>query len=357
VLFASPWDPADADVWSGLPSLMYECLRRAFPEVRSLVVSRSRAVRLESRLRGVLGSPVSSLHLVRQSHLYARQIAAELSRAPADIVFSPSSTVLSHFSAPGVRTAFYTDATFAGLSELYPWFRGLGAYGRNQAQAVERGALARCTHAFYASDWARDWALREDGANAEGMSVVPFGPNFAVLPSAESVATAIALRPAEPMRLLFVGKDFERKGGRLTLAIADALIDAGVPTELTMVGCDRPADEPRRAHVCWLGTLSKRHTEGRAALTELYLASHFLVVPTRADAAGVVFAEAAAFGVPSVATNVGEFHRWWPTARAACSCRSRRVHRRLQRASVRSGRSRIPTRGSRYPHGATTSMS
>jgi glycosyltransferase involved in cell wall biosynthesis len=33
--------------------------------------------------------------------------------------------------------------------------------------------------------------------------------------------------------------------------------------------------------------------------------SHFLIVPSRAECFGVVFAEASSFGLPSLATNVG----------------------------------------------------
>ncbi|MDD2243283.1 MAG: glycosyltransferase family 4 protein, partial [Dysgonamonadaceae bacterium] len=40
-------------------------------------------------------------------------------------------------------------------------------------------------------------------------------------------------------------------------------------------------------------------------LCEILYHSHFLILPTEFDAFGIVFCEASAYGVPSVATNVG----------------------------------------------------
>jgi glycosyltransferase involved in cell wall biosynthesis len=51
--------------------------------------------------------------------------------------------------------------------------------------------------------------------------------------------------------------------------------------------------------------VSKRTAVGAARLAELYARSHFLVMPSNAEAFGLVYAEAAAFGVPSVATRTG----------------------------------------------------
>lgn len=45
--------------------------------------------------------------------------------------------------------------------------------------------------------------------------------------------------------------------------------------------------------------------EGKELFAQLYRESHFLIVPTLFDCYGIVFCEAAAYGVPSLAANVG----------------------------------------------------
>jgi YD repeat-containing protein len=51
--------------------------------------------------------------------------------------------------------------------------------------------------------------------------------------------------------------------------------------------------------------IGKETIEHRHQLGELYKRSHFFIMPSRAEAFGIVFAEASAFGVPCLATKVG----------------------------------------------------
>jgi glycosyltransferase involved in cell wall biosynthesis len=59
-----------------------------------------------------------------------------------------------------------------------------------------------------------------------------------------------------------------------------------------------------RNFVQFHGFLNVRVPEESARLKHLFLHSHFLVVPTRAECFGVVFAEAQAFGLPPVSRAV-----------------------------------------------------
>ena len=51
--------------------------------------------------------------------------------------------------------------------------------------------------------------------------------------------------------------------------------------------------------------IGKATAEDRQRLNELYARSHFFIMPTRAEAFGIVFAEASTFGVPCLGTAVG----------------------------------------------------
>jgi glycosyltransferase involved in cell wall biosynthesis len=54
-----------------------------------------------------------------------------------------------------------------------------------------------------------------------------------------------------------------------------------------------------------VGQLDKSQPEDWQRLCKLLAASHFLILPTQAEAFGHVFCEANAFGVPCITTNVG----------------------------------------------------
>jgi glycosyltransferase involved in cell wall biosynthesis len=60
-----------------------------------------------------------------------------------------------------------------------------------------------------------------------------------------------------------------------------------------------------QAHVTLGGFADKSTDEGLAKIDALFRASHFLLLPTQAEAFGIVFCEANSFGVPAVATRTG----------------------------------------------------
>jgi glycosyltransferase involved in cell wall biosynthesis len=176
---------------------------------------------------------------------------------------------------------------------------------QRQIEAVGRGAVNAVSLAIYASDWAANSAREAYGVAAERVAVVPFGANLERLPPLAHVNTAIAERPSGICRLLWVGVDWQRKGGPLTVAIAQALHDAGVNVELTLVGCEPPERHLLPPWVRVEGFISKREPAGEARLAALFTQAHFLVMPSNAEAYGLVYAEAAAFGVPAVAIRTG----------------------------------------------------
>ncbi|MEP6905279.1 MAG: glycosyltransferase, partial [Gemmatimonadales bacterium] len=115
----------------------------------------------------------------------------------------------------------------------------------------------------------------------------------------------IEQRGRDVCRLLFVGVDWERKGGDLALAIAGRLYDAGVRAELTIVGASPEIPPAMRDIAKSTGFIAKNTTYGKSTMERLFAESHFLLLPTRAECFGIVMAEASSFGVPSIASDVG----------------------------------------------------
>ena len=116
---------------------------------------------------------------------------------------------------------------------------------------------------------------------------------------------AISRRDRTTCRLLFVGVEWERKGADTAIAVAAAMRQAGVETTLTMIGCLPPTGVRVPDFVNVVGFVSKRTPEGNRLIEQHFRESHFFVLPTRAEAYGMVFCEASAFGLPSLAPRVG----------------------------------------------------
>ncbi|CDK01848.1 putative Phosphatidylinositol N-acetylglucosaminyltransferase [Microbacterium sp. C448] len=101
--------------------------------------------------------------------------------------------------------------------------------------------------------------------------------------------------------LLFVGKEFRRKGLR---AIIDALPALPITVKLLVVGGDDAG--PFRSRAAELGVADRVTFVGHSPVVEDYFqASDIFVFPTMYEPFGLVELEAAASGLPLVATNLG----------------------------------------------------
>jgi glycosyltransferase involved in cell wall biosynthesis len=299
--YATTYDAGDVHQWSGLGMHIALALEDEGIELSYVNVG---PASLPERVVGRAVSKVSRRRYLvdREPHIARRRGRRLVSVLPPDIdvVFSPGTLAIAdlHGAPP---TAFWTDATFASITDLYPSFSGIHHRTARVANEVEGRALSRCSAAIYTSAWAADSAVTDYGIDGAKVHVVPFGANLGDLPDERQVARSIDARMDGPCRLLFVGVDWQRKGGDLAVETARLLNERGISTELVVVGATPP--KPTPPFVRPLGFISK--ATDAEALRDCYRSAHFLVLPTRAECAAVVFSEASAFGVPSLATDVG----------------------------------------------------
>ena len=127
-----------------------------------------------------------------------------------------------------------------------------------------------------ASEWAARSLLEDYRVDPGRIRLAPFGP------SVVSSSPPEGPRPGTPLRILFVARDWTRKGGDLALASVERLRDEGVSCDLTVVGegPDLPA---------WV------HRVGRVRREEmgtLYAAHDVLLETARANAGGVTTSKA-----------------------------------------------------------------
>jgi glycosyltransferase involved in cell wall biosynthesis len=151
----------------------------------------------------------------------------------------------------------------------------------------------RGAHAFTTwSQWAKD-SLRDDyGVHPDDVTVIPPGVDLELLTPAER---ASAEEPRRPVRVLFVGGDFERKGGNLLLACMRAGL--AERCELHVVtGAPVPETPGVNVHR-GLGPNDPR-------LLALYREADIFALPTAGDCLAVVLGEALASGLPVVTTDV-----------------------------------------------------
>ncbi|HEY5813149.1 MAG TPA: glycosyltransferase family 4 protein, partial [Terrimicrobiaceae bacterium] len=302
-------DPANVNAWSGINAHIADALRRQ-DAVELLHIGPLRTPRiLISKFRAC----VSRL-LFRKRYLWTRdpsllrayaRRAERMLPASFDLIFSPGTEPIAY-----LRThkpiAFWTDAPFAAMLNYYPWYSGLSRAACRDGLECDTLALRRSRLAIYSSAWAAKSAIHAHDGDPAKIQVIPFGANLESALTDAELETLISKRQATPWRFLLIGIDWIRKGADIALEVVGELNRRGFPSELVVAGCRPPNSTGVPPPYLKLeGFLDKRTKVGRLRLAELYRSALFYFMPSRAEAYGIVYCEANAFGLPCLAADTG----------------------------------------------------
>jgi glycosyltransferase involved in cell wall biosynthesis len=234
-----------------------------------------------------------------QNYLISR---ARLKGENVDVIVSAMRATEIALFPSSASTALITDAPFPCLQDYYESCSGLSLISRYEAMALERRAVRNARVLACSTDWAAQAAIDKCQADSTRVHVIPFGPNLDLLPG-----TPIERQwpPTLPWELLFVGRSWERKGGDIALQSYRLLRSMGVDCRLTICGVKPPVPLTREDRVRVVPYLDMTLAAERKRLSEIYRESDLLFLPSRVECYGIVFAEAAAFGLPVVATDTG----------------------------------------------------
>lgn len=305
--FITPYDPTDVRTWSGIPFHMSRAMERqglrlsTVGPLREWHVLRHKVKQLQHRIRDRRHLRLYEPAVLRG---FAEQVQARLAELRPDVVFSVGSLPLAYLDTDR-PVAFWSDATFASVLYGYQEFTRLSDESVRQGHRMEQAALGRTTLALYAAEWAAQTAVDFYGADPARVEVVPMGANLTFDYTPADVEAFVAERPATPCRLLFIGVEWLRKGGDIALRVTERLNEQGIPAELVVVGCQPIHHEPLPPFVRVEGFVDKSTGAGRERLRTLLRQSHFLILPTRAEAYGIVFCEGNASALPCIASDAG----------------------------------------------------
>ncbi|MFZ2314496.1 MAG: glycosyltransferase family 4 protein [Gammaproteobacteria bacterium] len=306
IAYTTIFDARDVHAWSGTPTYMSQAFSQegvAVDYIGSLKQTLSPFFKVKQLwnkyIAGERESPRFNPTVLKS---YSMQVAEQLNHLSVDAVVSPLINPIAYLDCKQ-PIVLWTDALYSALTGFYSPTSAPTSISLAQGNRATAECLSRCKLAIFSSDWAARSAIELYGANRDAVKVVPFGANIDSYPSYEEVCQLINRRSKDKIKLLFLGKEWERKGGDTVLAVARTLHEAGHAVELTIVGCMPP--EPSPSYVTCLGFISKHEQEGKEHIRQLLSETHFLFVPSRAEAYGIVFCEANAFGVPCLTTYIG----------------------------------------------------
>jgi glycosyltransferase involved in cell wall biosynthesis len=194
---------------------------------------------------------------------------------------------------PGVPYVTLEDMTLRQAATNHPVFSRMSAqtirrWERQRAEIYRRARM--CT---VASHWAGT-SLREDyGVEASRIAVVGFGSNH---------RAGVPERDWRAPRFLFVGIDWQRKGGPQVLSAFSRVREIHADATLDLVGGHPPLQQ---AGVNGHGVLSQARERDREVISGLFARATCFVMPSRIEPFGIAYVEAASAGIPSIGSRVG----------------------------------------------------
>lgn len=304
IAFLTSTDPTDKTAWSGIHYQMFEALKGQGIPITAIgpvwdLLPRAIIYIIDKTSQILFKKRYNKAQNLILSFWYAFFFKLKLRANKFDLIFVPVGSTQIAFLKTKIPIYYYGDTSFSQINGYYPEFSNLLSFSNWESEYIERRSLNKTYVRIYASEWAAEHVVDHYKMSKDKTFVIPFGANILndVLPSFN------LSKLEDPIcRLLFLGVDWKRKGGDIAYKTLIDLNNKGINSELLVVGCIPPVEHPKM-HV--IPFLDKNKPSDYQKFISIFNQTHFLIMPTRAECAGIIYGEASAFYVPSLATNTG----------------------------------------------------
>ncbi|MCE5208400.1 MAG: glycosyltransferase family 4 protein, partial [Chloroflexi bacterium] len=223
----------------------------------------------------------------------AAEVKKNIRTHKPDVIFSKYLSILCRIKTE-VPIVVLSDTTLAGNQREWPIFTRAAFLKQNRCK--QKGYdLAHSI--FVHSQWSVDDLVH---SYHQPLSKIHLNACPASIPT-DVIPATITPKDLSPLKILIVGREYRRKGIDIAIEVIRQLNRQGTDACLRIVGMNGESDE----QVQYMGLYNKTIPEQLQGYVANYQWANFLIHPARFEAAGIVPAEAAAFGVPTITNNVG----------------------------------------------------
>lgn len=231
--------------------------------------------------------------------LYAKSIHKNKAFNECDYLFFPAGAQIAPFMDTDKPVIFHGDATFQKVKDYY--FYNVCEKSLAMALQLDKNAAQNAWMNIRSSQWAADSVVNDYKANPDMSFVLEFGANIDM----KDIAPCIPYSGGV-LNVMFSGVEWERKGGDIAVKAVEALNSHGIEAHLYIAGIKELPEYCRSLqYVTNAGFLNKNIPEQYDKYVELWQKCHIFLLPTKAECAGIVFCEAAAYGMPVYTHDTG----------------------------------------------------
>tara|TARA_B110000908_G_C10237165_1_gene444009 strand:- start:880 stop:2028 length:1149 start_codon:yes stop_codon:yes gene_type:complete len=305
IAYISSQDPRDRNAWSGTQSKMLLALKKEFNniEIYGPIPQHKLIWKLVSKLNSlsirIFSKKYNKSQNIFKALYYKFYLTRKIKLSKPDLIFAPASSMEIVFLKTKVPIIKLEDANFEQLLDYYPNYKGFSKFSIFESKFLSKLATEKSSKLIFSSDWASEFASKKYNVLKQNIHTVRFGANIDEVPSKKLILNKSF---NDQVSLLFLGRDWERKGGDIAYKTLLILLEKGFDVKLIVCGCNPPYKHPRLELVPFLDKNIKKDFK---IFQNILLQSQILFLPTRSECYGIVFCEAAAYGLPIVTTNTG----------------------------------------------------
>lgn len=197
---------------------------------------------------------------------------------------------LFNAALPGRPFVIYTDHTIASHREYL--HSDPRVFRSKSLLRLERELYLRADRILTTAAHVEHTLVHAYGCDAKRVATILIGSNI------EATASPDDLARYDAGRIVFVGIDWDRKGGPTLLSAFDKIAARFPQATLTIAGCSPPLSNPRAQAI---GLVPRTNVSNLLADASIFC------LPSVVEPSAVASVEAMAFKLPVVATSVGGF--------------------------------------------------
>lgn len=302
--FVSEFNPfTDKTAWSGLMFKIREGIENAGFEV----------IWIDCKINGKIGKIFKLLcqllhgKKIMFGHTYShyRLMNLYINKSQinkCDLLFFPGGAPILKYLRTSIPSIYYSDATFSLMYGYYWPSLNFSKWQYKTGNSLEQIGIMKSRINIRASFWAAQSVWQDYSFDRNHTYVLRFGANL-------DETDMLQVKPYNGdgvLNVLFSGVDWERKGGETAIETVRILNNMGIKSNLFIIGVKTiPSKYYNYNYIKFIGYLNKTIPEQYSKYLEAIRQCNILLLPTRAECAGVVFCEASAFGMPIYTYNTG----------------------------------------------------
>jgi glycosyltransferase involved in cell wall biosynthesis len=300
-------DAENKKSWSGIHYFISQSLQKHCGDVIFLGPKQLKRELFFGKIKSFLANKLihkrfDYLHSIALSKAFGNYFNSKISGLNLDVIFVVAASTEAAFINTSTPIVLISDTTFFNMINYYPAYSNLLNSSKKQGLLIEQNVIKKASLLLYPSSWAANSAIENFGADKNKVHVIPFGANIEVEPMLHHTNYNTKNKKC---KLLFLGVDWNRKGGDIAFNVLLKLNNEyKLDTTLTVCGCTPPANISH-PNLITIPFLDKNIQQDREKFNSILSQHDLLILPTKAECFGIVFCEASAYGMPSVASNTG----------------------------------------------------